>query len=190
MLRFEPASSSRFSQPDRTGAKQMRPRTCILAGVALIVMTFAMWSPVSPAHSQQADVVGTRSILGPSMMGPLGFQVMCSPTAAGFSNWSLERIEKAVKPSEAQRSALEALKIASVEADEMIRAACPGGPPRRSVGRLEVMEKRLQAALAAVKIVRPAFDDFYRSLDDKQKALFDAAGTRRWRLWPGRQSKL
>jgi len=35
--------------------------------------------------------------------------------------------------------------------------------------RLEVMEKRLDAMLEAVKTVRPAFDALYASVNDKQR---------------------
>ncbi len=44
------------------------------------------------------------------------------------------------------------------------------------------MEKRIAAILRAVTLVRPAFDAFYASLSDEQKARLDA-GPRRWR-WP------
>ena len=40
----------------------------------------------------------------------------------------------------------------------------------------------------AIKPVRPAFQAFYNSLDDKQKAAMDATGPRAWGLrnwrWP------
>ena len=50
------------------------------------------------------------------------------------------------------------------------------------VGRMEAMEKRLDAMLQAVKAVRPALDAFYATLSDQQKADLDA-GSRfgRWR---------
>jgi hypothetical protein len=34
--------------------------------------------------------------------------------------------------------------------------------------------------LTAIKTVRPAFDAFYATLDDAQKARVDARGPRRW----------
>jgi hypothetical protein len=47
------------------------------------------------------------------------------------------------------------------------------------------MEKRLEAMLLAVKIVRPAFASFYSSLTDEQKARLSEASPRRWgwRWW-------
>jgi hypothetical protein len=42
------------------------------------------------------------------------------------------------------------------------------------------MEKRLDAMLVAIKIVRPAFDAFYATLNDEQKARINTGGPRRW----------
>ena len=41
-------------------------------------------------------------------------------------------------------------------------------------GRVEAMEKRLDATLGAVKTMRPALAKFYNSLSDEQKALFNS----------------
>jgi len=38
----------------------------------------------------------------------------------------------------------------------------------------------MEAMLQAVKTVRPAFDAFYASLDNDQKARLDSIGPRRW----------
>jgi hypothetical protein len=53
------------------------------------------------------------------------------------------------------------------------------------------MEKRLEAMLAAVKTVRPAFDAFYASLTSEQKTALDRVGPRHWRWqdWRWRQSE-
>jgi hypothetical protein len=47
------------------------------------------------------------------------------------------------------------------------------------------MEKRLDAMLQAVKTVRPAFESFYASLDDQQKARLDAGRQGGGRGGPG-----
>jgi len=49
-----------------------------------------------------------------------------------------------------------------------------------SVERLDFMEKRMEAMLQAIKTVRPAFETFYASLGDDQKARLDSVGPRRW----------
>ena len=117
---------------------------------------------------------------------------ICNPQAAGLAGWRSDAIERAVQPTEAQRLALTELKAASTKAMEIISAACPRELPQSLAARLEVMEKRLDAMLEAVKTVRPAFDALYASLSDEQKARLDSAGPRNWGwrrwLWPWSQS--
>jgi LTXXQ motif family protein len=43
-------------------------------------------------------------------------------------------------------------------------------------GRLRAMTNRVSATLDAVRIVRPALEQFYNSLNDEQKARFNALG--------------
>jgi hypothetical protein len=49
--------------------------------------------------------------------------------------------------------------------------------------QLAVMERRVTGLLDALKIIRPAYDKFYASLDDQQKARLDGLGPGRhgWR---------
>jgi hypothetical protein len=45
--------------------------------------------------------------------------------------------------------------------------------------RLVALAKRLDTMLQAVKLVRPALEDFYATLSDEQKAQFEAIGPKR-----------
>jgi hypothetical protein len=117
---------------------------------------------------------------------------MCSPRAAGLAAWRVGAIEEIVKPTEAQRAALDAFKEASTKAADALAAACPQDYPATSPARLEAMEKRLDTMLQAVKTVRPAFDAFYAALSDEQKRRLDGIppeGPWRWRMWRWRQSQ-
>lgn len=128
---------------------------------------------------------GPGTMMGPGMMNTRGFGMLCSPQAAGFAEWQLKRVERSVKPDEAQAKKLAELRNASTKAAEIIRSACPKDFPSTSSARLAMMEKRVEAMLQAVKTVRPAFDDFYDSLNANQKAKLDGTGPRRWgwRFW-------
>jgi hypothetical protein len=131
-------------------------------------------------------------MMGPGMMGGRGFMgggpgMMCDPRAAGLAGWRLNQVQRAVKMTDAQNKALEDLRAASAKAAEAITAACPTEIPATSAARLAFMEKRMEAMLQAVKTVRPAFDAFYGSLSDEQKARLDAAGPRRWGWQRGRR---
>jgi LTXXQ motif family protein len=69
------------------------------------------------------------------------------------------------------------LKAASSQANEFLKAACPGQIPLTPVGRLDVIGKRLGAMLQAVQIVRGPLEDFYHSLTDEQRRTLDAMET-------------
>jgi len=128
-------------------------------------------------------------MMGPGMMGgPMWggrFGGMCDPRVAGMAEWRVEQIERAVNPSESQRTVLNDLRTASTKAAEALIAACPKTLPRTSAERLAFMETRMEAMLAAIKTVRPAFEAFYKELSDEQKAKLDSIGPRRWgcRRW-------
>lgn len=141
---------------------------------------------VSPATAQPSDGWGRDMMMGPGMMGWRGMgRYICDPRAAGLAEWRVNRIERSVRPTDAQRPALEELRAASKKAAEVVSGACPRELPVSPVARLEAMEKRLEAMLQAVKTVRPAFEAFYASLDDEQKARLSAVGPRGWgwRRW-------
>ncbi|MPZ59203.1 MAG: hypothetical protein GEU91_22510 [Rhizobiales bacterium] len=131
---------------------------------------------------------GPGAMMGPGMMGGRAFMggqgaMMCNPRAAGLAEWRVAQIQRAVRLTEAQRKALEELSTASAKAAETIAAACPSDIPATSSARMALMEKRVETMLQAIRTVRPAFDAFYASLSDEQKARFDTAGPRRWG-WP------
>jgi hypothetical protein len=97
----------------------------------------------------------------------------CDERVSRFAQRRLAHIEQAVKPTDAQRAAFEDFKTASVKAADIVRAACPTERSLTPTGRLEAAEKRVEARLQAIRTVRPALDNFYRSLSDEQKARFN-----------------
>src|SRR5215467_10694049 len=91
---------------------------------------------------------GPGMMMGPGMMGPGMMGPECV-IRGRLAEWRIAAIEHAVRPTDAQRPALDELKAASTKAAEMIAAACPNDFPTTTVGRLEVMEKRLEEMLQA-----------------------------------------
>ncbi len=123
--------------------------------------------------------------MGPGMMGAGGFGRLCGPASAGLAEWQAERLQRLVDPTEAQRAKLDDLKAASAKAADIMRGACPTDYPRSAAARMDLMEKRAEATLQAVKLVRPAMDAFYASLSEEQRARLDSNSGRgqfwRWR---------
>jgi LTXXQ motif family protein len=110
---------------------------------------------------------------------PRGRQTSQNPQAACGENvmaWPNERINRVVRPNDAQRTKLEALQSAAAQAADLIKAACPSELPSTPPGRLEAVGTRLQAMLHAVQTIRPPLEDFYNALSDDQKARFNSMG--------------
>jgi LTXXQ motif family protein len=98
----------------------------------------------------------------------------CDEKAPDGTDLPIDRIAQAVQPTSAQRAALDELKNASAKAAEGLNVNCPTYQTLTPTGRVEAMEKRLDATLAAVKTVGPALAKFYNSLSDEQKARFNS----------------
>lgn len=163
------------------------PHSSRVVSVALLasVLSVAALSDVKAQPGPGTPGWGPGMMMGPGMMGGHGFGFFCNPRMAGFAEWRLQLIETAVKPNEAQKAALNELKSASAKAADIITTSCPTALPAKPTERLELAEKRLETMQQAIKLVRPAFQAFYDSLDDKQKASLEAAGPRSWgwRQW-------
>src|SRR5262249_7194804 len=98
---------------------------------------------------------------------------VCGERASGIASLPFERIDRAVQPDGAQRSALKELQNSTSEAANLLNAECPTYRALTPVGRLQAMEQRLDAMLRAVQTVQPALEKFYSSLGDDQKERFN-----------------
>jgi hypothetical protein len=103
-------------------------------------------------------------------------QADCSSDKAGLSSLAANRIEQSVQPTQAQEAGLDRLDSAMQKAVDTLRQACPNTTPLTPVGRLEIMQQRLESMIEAANAVRPALEDFYASLSDEQKAKFNRLG--------------
>lgn len=99
---------------------------------------------------------------------------ICSGQAEGVTDFSIQKIAQQVEPDQAQQALLEELKDASLEAVNILKAACPTELPSTAPGRLAAMRSRVDAMLEAVRAVRPGLEKFYPSLNDEQRARFNA----------------
>jgi len=100
----------------------------------------------------------------------------CKQPKPGLANLPIEKIEDALNPSDAQERELNRLQDATAQAVSIMQAACPDETPITPPGRLEAMEKRLQAMIDAAKTVKPSLESFYASLSNEQKARFNRIG--------------
>jgi hypothetical protein len=100
----------------------------------------------------------------------------CKQPKPGLANLPIDKIEDVIKPNDAQDAKLDTLQTATDKGVSMLQAACPDETPLTPTGRLDAMQKRLQAMVDAANEVKPALTDFYSSLDGEQKARFNRIG--------------
>jgi hypothetical protein len=100
----------------------------------------------------------------------------CGEPKSGLTQLPIERMEAVIRPAGTQKEALDRLRGATEKAVQELQAACPDSVPLTPVGRLEAMEKRIEALIQAAKLVQPALDEFYATLSSEQKARFNALG--------------
>jgi len=130
---------------------------------------------------------------GPAYVGRPGAEVsssLCAGQTAGVTDWRINEIAQLVEPDEAQRAALEELKIAMAKAVDLLKAGCPTNLPSTPTGRIEAMRVRLSAMLEAVRTVRAPLAKFYALLNDEQKARFNALPSGENRNEPERRRNL
>jgi len=162
----------------------------MLVAIGVCVMTLVTGgAPVAAQQSPSASVDKNAIVLipgvltGPGTMGPRGYRRLCTPRSVGLYEWQVRWLERVVRPTEAQRAALNDLQSASSKAIATIATACKAEMPTTTKAELQMMDARLETMSQAMKILRPAFDAFYDSLDSKQQQRLDVFGPghRSWR---------
>ena len=98
----------------------------------------------------------------------------CGGFAPGLTDLPMDRIEKVLQPSQDQRTSFDELKSASTKAAEIMKASCPNEIPLTPISRLDAVEKRVDAMIQAVQILRAPLDTFYGSLTDEQRRRLDS----------------
>jgi len=94
---------------------------------------------------------------------------ICGDEPSEFAGLPIKQIRQAIQLSEERRAAFDDLANASVEAAQMIRAACPAKVALTPSGRLAAMQQRLEAMKSAIARITTPFETFYELLDDDQK---------------------
>ena len=100
----------------------------------------------------------------------------CGDPKTSLTQLPIERIEAVIRPAGTQKDALDRLSAATERAVQGLQAACPDDAPLTPVGRMEAMEKRLEAMMQAAQFVQPALAEFYATLSSEQKARFNTLG--------------
>lgn len=113
---------------------------------------------------------------------------LCEDRGPAFTDLPAEQIERAINLNDDQRAKLDALKTASTKAADISKRGCISKMPTTVGGRLDAVEKRVDALLQATNELQPAVDGFYASLSDEQKARFNSIGVSTANSSPGSPS--
>ena len=132
-----------------------------------------LYQSLSDEQKARFNAVGTASDAGAGQ-DQRNLTTLCDQRTPEVTDLPIDRIAQAVRPTSAQQASLDELKDASLKAAKGLKANCPSYQALTPTGRVEAMEKRLDATLAAVKTVQPALTNFYNGLSDEQKARFNA----------------
>jgi hypothetical protein len=116
-----------------------------------------------------------------SQRGARMIERMCGAPVRNQSGKYAERLAERLTLTDAQKALLKNWQDARQKSREDSRTALCAPKPDFSTfaGRMNFREKRLETQLASFKATRPSMESFYNSLDDKQKASWDAARERR-----------
>ena len=109
-------------------------------------------------------------------LSPQAFRQLCGNPQGGVTAWPIAEITKTVRPTAEQRALLDELKAAAAKAADVFKQSCEDSFALTPPGRLRAMANRVRATLEAVRIVRPALENFYASLSDEQQARFNQIG--------------
>jgi hypothetical protein len=102
---------------------------------------------------------------------------VCGARAPSAADVPTDRVAAVVQPTPAQQPAFDKLKAAGAEAATILKANCETSVALTPTGRVAAMQARLEGALKAIRMVKPALSEFYQSLSDEQKARFNTIGS-------------
>jgi len=139
------------------------------------------WGTDSPysayaRYSEPGAAITDFRARGRASVNPQTLRQLCADPDKGVTAWPIAEITRAVRPTPEQRALLDELKAAAAKAADVFKESCADSYAMTPPGRLRAMTNRVGATLNAVKIVRPALEQFYNSLNDEQKARFNALG--------------
>jgi hypothetical protein len=136
------------------------------------------YNSLSDEQKARFNAIGDRDQAKQEKQGrkPGGIAQVCGVTAA--TEWPAAQIERSVKPNADQSRQLDALRQATEGAAAQLKSSCPTNPAATPTERLTAIDTRLHAMLDAVNTVRKPLAEFYGTLNDAQKARFNAVGQR------------
>jgi hypothetical protein len=163
-----------LTAPGRIAAMQRRFEAMIAATELVQPALDKFYGLLNDEQKAKVNAIGQAPPPGQTADPPLQD---CGPSMLSGMELPAAIIDKAVHLTDDQRKSLVALQNADTQAAaDLLKASCGADNPITPPARLAAVHKRLDAMLAAVKMVSAALNDFYAMLSDEQKAKFEAIG--------------
>jgi len=165
----------------------LNPLSKCAAVFALVILCAVLISVPGDAQQIGASLQGgdvvllPGSLTGPGSLGPRGRRRFCNSRSIGFEEWRAAVIDRWLALSDAQRLLLNELSSASQTGLEMIRNGCQTYRFGKDKSQIAVIKGRVETLLRVLETVQPVYDQFYASLNVRQKQVVDALGPRRLR---------
>ena len=97
----------------------------------------------------------------------------------GGSSWPARQITQKIKLNAVQKGTLSSITQLSARMQKLILATCPQQMPATPAARLDAALDRLDGLFYAAKIMQPALESFFGSLDNGQKRRFNTISAMR-----------
>lgn len=171
------AAEAAMTAPARLAA--MRERLWAIQSAALVVrQPFAdFYASLDDGQKKSLDDV-TAARPARRARAASGAAAICARAAATASARAPARIRAGVSLRADQEAPVRTLIETSAGMAQFMVATCPTEPPATALARFDAVLARLDAMLYAISVVATPLDVFYGSLDDDQRARFDALGRR------------
>jgi hypothetical protein len=128
------------------------------------------------ASSGAARVITVRHAAPGSVTNSAELAQSCGGLAPGVTDLPIDNIQKSLQLTDDQLKTLNALKAASSQASDALKASCSSELSLTPLGRIDTVQKRLDGMLQAWGTLRTPLDGFYNSLNDEQRQRFAALG--------------
>ncbi len=158
-----------LTAPGRLAATQTRLAAMVAAVATVRPPLEKFYGLLSDEQKEQVVNLAQRQNRARSIL-----EQDCGSAPSGAADWPAADIDRIVRPTEAQRASLVALHDAAAKAADMSKSSCPPDTLLTPTARFAALGKRLDTLLEAVKTETGPLNDFYGTLDDEQKAKFDA----------------
>jgi hypothetical protein len=168
-----------LTAPARLRAMQHRIGTMIAAESALEQPLTKFYDLLDDEQEARLNALAAKRRKSSSTNEePTALAQPCGAEQPSALHWPAAEIEANLQLNDTQRAALKALQDANAAAMGIL-AACPPTDTTTPPARLDAVLARLTAMQQAVHIVNTALGDFYATLSDEQKTLFEAIGQKR-----------